>query len=139
MFYFPHLTSKQFARLHGIAVGIPRINDPIYKCEPTIGKLYTNAYGGPTDWVLSPEGDTSEPVVIEVWPADSDVTTMDRRSDPKHNPAATGCTRLPIREGYLIPEYANGHRQRRWTNVYATRRGSSPWRGDKPSGSGQLG
>ena len=61
---------------HGTTMGIPRINDPIYKCEPTPGQLFTNSFGGPPDWVLSSEGDGCGPVEIKSWPAG--LTTMDK-------------------------------------------------------------
>ena len=34
MFAIPHLDHEQLARLHGMALGIPRTNDSVYKCEP---------------------------------------------------------------------------------------------------------
>jgi hypothetical protein len=64
-YFNPLLNTKQLPRVHGITMGIPRINDPIYKCEPTPGKFFTNASGGPPDSVLSPEGDGCSSVVIK--------------------------------------------------------------------------
>ncbi len=89
---------------HGTTMGIPRINDPIYKCEPTPGQLFTNNFGGPPDWVLSPEGDGCGPVETKSWPAG--LTRMDKGEVPA--PHAEECARLPIPEGCLISEYANG-------------------------------
>ena len=31
-------------------------NDDIYLCTPTPGKLFTNGFGGPPDWVVLNEG-----------------------------------------------------------------------------------
>ncbi len=85
-------------------MGIPRINDPIYKCEPTPGQLFTNSFGGPPGCVLSQEGDGCGQVEIKSWPAG--LTTMDNGEGlPLH---AEECPRLPIPEGCLISEYANG-------------------------------
>jgi hypothetical protein len=46
-------------------MGIPHMNDPIYKCKLMPGKHFTNDSGGPPDWVLSQEGDACGPVVIK--------------------------------------------------------------------------
>ncbi len=77
----PSLDTEKLSRVHEITMGIPRINDPIYKCEPTPGQPFTNGFGGPSDWVLrlSQEGGGCGPVVIEAWPAD--LTTMDQGKD----------------------------------------------------------
>jgi hypothetical protein len=46
MFHIPTLTSDQRARLHGWDCnGYFKNERPIYKCEPILGKLYTNAFG----------------------------------------------------------------------------------------------
>ncbi len=75
MFYILHLDTAQLYRLHGITMGVPSINDPIFKCEPTPGQLFTNGLGGPPDWVLSQEGGGG-PVVIESWPTET--TSVDK-------------------------------------------------------------
>jgi hypothetical protein len=83
------------------------VNSPyhhIYKCAQTPGQLFTNCFGGPPDWVLSPKGDGRGPVVIESWTAA--LTTMDKQEGLA--PHAEECSRLPIQEGCLISEYANG-------------------------------
>jgi hypothetical protein len=87
-------------------MGIPRINDPIYKCEPKPGQLFTNSFGGPPDWVLSQEGDRCGQVEIKSWPAKLTTIMMDQGEGLA--PHAEECTRLPISEGCLISEYANG-------------------------------
>ncbi len=40
---------------HGTIIGIPRINDPIYKCKPTPGQLFTNSFKGPSIYYLTPD------------------------------------------------------------------------------------
>ena len=40
---------------HGTIIGIPRINDPIYKCKPTLGQLFTNSFKGPSIYYLTPD------------------------------------------------------------------------------------
>jgi hypothetical protein len=44
MLYIPQLSGEQLARLHGIAMCISRISDPIYKREQILGKLYTKRH-----------------------------------------------------------------------------------------------
>ncbi len=104
VFFKPHLNTAQISRVHGITMGIPCINNPIYNCEPTPGQFFTNSFGGPPDWVLSPEGDGCGPLVIESWPAE--LTTIGEGRAPH----AEECTGLPIpsQEGCLISEFANG-------------------------------
>ena len=55
MFDIPPLDHKNVQLLHGMAFGIPRIDNNGYKCEPIPCKLFTNASGEAPDWVLSPE------------------------------------------------------------------------------------
>jgi hypothetical protein len=104
VFFIPPLDTAQLFRVHGITMGIPLINDLIYQCEPTPGQLFTNGFGGLPDWILSPEGGGRGQVVIESWPAE--LTTMDKGEGLA--PHVEECTRLPIPEGRLISEYANG-------------------------------
>ena len=62
MFAIQPLDHKNLKRLHGMALGIPRIDDNVYKCELIPGKLFTNASGKAPDWVLSQEGEGSAKV-----------------------------------------------------------------------------
>ena len=70
MLAIPHLNRKNLKRLHDMAFGIPRIDDAVYKCEPIPGKLFTNASGEAPDWVLSPEGEDGDRVIMSAWPKD---------------------------------------------------------------------
>ena len=40
MFDTPHLDHRKLRRLHGMAFGIPRIDDDVHKREPIPGKLF---------------------------------------------------------------------------------------------------
>ena len=43
MFAIPFLDHKRLVRLHCMAFGTRRIDDPVFKCEPIPWKLFTNA------------------------------------------------------------------------------------------------
>ena len=60
MFAIPPLDRKNLKRLHGMAFCIPRIDDNVYKCEPSPGKLFTRASCEATNWVLSVEGEAAQ-------------------------------------------------------------------------------
>ena len=93
-------------RLHSMAFGIPRINDNIYKCIPTPGQLFINKYGEAPDWVLSPEGGGGAKRIMTPWPADCHNYPPSPRDDIDERTEES--TRLPIPEGCLISELANG-------------------------------
>ena len=63
MFAIPLLDHTQLRKLYGMAFGIPRIDDDVYKCEQIPGKLFTNASGEAPDWVLSQEGEGGARVI----------------------------------------------------------------------------
>ena len=64
MFSIPFLDHEQLARLHGMAFGIPRIEDSVYKCELIPWKLFTNASGEAPDWVVLQEGEGGAHVIM---------------------------------------------------------------------------
>ena len=64
MLAIPLLNHEQLAKLHGMAFGIPRIDDSVYKYEPTPGKLFTNTSVEVADWVLSLEGEGDAHVIM---------------------------------------------------------------------------
>ena len=70
MFAIPHLDNEQLARLHGMAFGIPHIDDSAYKSEPIPGKLFTNESCEAPDWALSLEGGGGSRVIMSTWPAE---------------------------------------------------------------------
>ena len=70
MFAIPHLNTEQLARLHGMALGIPSIDDSEYKCEPIPGKLFTIPSDKALDLVLSQEGERDMRVIMSAWPAE---------------------------------------------------------------------
>ena len=78
----------------------------VYKCEPIHGNLFTNASGEAQDCVLKPEGGGGEHVTMLAWPADTPCGSPPRGSKPSMQ--TEECTRLPIPEGVLISENANG-------------------------------
>jgi hypothetical protein len=53
-----------------MTLGIPRIDDDVYKCNPTPGQLFTNKWGYAEDWVLLPEGNGGVKRTVTPWPAD---------------------------------------------------------------------
>ena len=89
-----------------MAFGIPRIDDDVYKCIPTPGQLFTNEYCEAPDWVLSPEGEGGAKRIITPWPASCDYYPPSPREDIGERTEES--TRLPVPEGCLIPELANG-------------------------------
>jgi hypothetical protein len=97
------MSQEDLARLHALTLAVPRLDDPIYKCEPDNGKLFTYSFGGPPDRVLSPEG-TSGSMTIEAWP----YGMTNGPSVAKTPMDAEECTRPPIPEGCLISESKNG-------------------------------
>ena len=100
MFYISELNHEE---QHGMSLDIPRTDDSVHKCEPILGNLFTIASGGAPDWVLSPEGGGGARVIMLAWPAD-----MLWESRSKQSGRTEDCTRLPILEGGLISEFANG-------------------------------
>ena len=110
MFATPPLNHEQLAKLHGMAFAMPRIDDSVYKCEPIPGKLFTNASGEAQDWVLSPEGEGGAHVIMSAWPADMPYyeTPLPTPPSSEHEERTEDSTRLPIQEGCLISEFANG-------------------------------
>ena len=66
MFYIPKHNHEQLGRIPGMPISIQRI-DSMYKCELTPEELYTNEYGDPPDWVLSPEGEGRVHVITSSW------------------------------------------------------------------------
>ena len=95
MFYIPKFNHEQLALIHGMSLSrIPRIDDSMYKCEPTPKELYTNEYGDPPDWVLSQEGEGGARVITSSWPADMPWGTQPPTPPPssKHNMRTTTCT-----------------------------------------------
>ena len=106
----PPFDHEQLARLHGMAFGIPRIDDFVYKCEQIPGKLFTNASCKAPDWVLSPEGEVGARVIISAWPADIPYYETQLPTPPSsdHVGHTEECTRLPIPEGCLISALPNG-------------------------------
>ena len=97
MFYIPKLNHEQLGRIHGMSLSIPRIDDSMYKCEPTPKELYTNEYGDPPDRVLSPEGEGGAHVITSSWPVDMPWGTLLPTPTPKqltskHNMRTTNCT-----------------------------------------------
>ena len=64
MFAISLLNREQLVKLHGMAFGIPRFDDSVYKCELILGKLFTNASGEAPDWVLSPEVEGGAHVIM---------------------------------------------------------------------------
>ena len=110
MFTIPCLDHEQLARLHGMAFGMTRIDDPVYKCEPIPRKLFTNTSGEAPDWVLLQEGEGGARVIMSAWPADFPyyMTPPPTQPSNNHDERTEESTRLPIPEGYLISELANG-------------------------------
>ena len=106
MFAIPHLDHQQLRRLHGLVFGIPRIDDDVHTYEPIPGKLFTNASGEAPDWVLSPEGGDAAKRIMSPWPASCDYYPPSPRDDIDERTEES--TRLPILEGCLISELANG-------------------------------
>ena len=104
MFAIPPLDHKQLRKCHGLAFGIPRIDDDVYKCEPIPCKLFTNAGGEAPDRVLSPEGEGGARVIMSAWPADMPYyeTPLPTPPSSEHDVHTKDCTRLPIQEGCLI-------------------------------------
>ena len=92
MFAILMLNHEQLAKLHGMALGIPRIDESVYKCEPILGKLFTNASG------------------VAAWPADMPYYGTPPPTPPssQYGGRTKDCTRLPIPEGCSISEFANG-------------------------------
>ena len=61
---------------------------PIYKCEPTPGQLFTNSFGGPPDWVMSPEG--------WMWPGGNQVLAC--RADDNRQVRRTSSPRVGVHQ-----------------------------------------
>ena len=91
-----------------MAFGIPRIDDNVYTCEPIPGKLYTNTSGETPDWVLSPEGEGGAKRIISPLPADFHYYPPPMQPKNDNDERTEESTRLPIPEGFLIAELANG-------------------------------
>ena len=106
MFSIPPIEDRNLKRLHSMAFGIPCINDDVYKCIPTPGQLFTNEYGEAPEWVLAPEGEGGEKRIIIPWPADCGYYPSSPKKDVGGRTKES--TRLPIQEGCLISELANG-------------------------------
>ena len=64
------MEDETLKRLHSMTLGIPRIDDDVYKCNPTPGQLFTNKWGYAEDWVLLPEGNGGVKRTVTPWPAD---------------------------------------------------------------------
>ena len=106
MFIIPLVEDEALKQLHGMTFLIPRINDDSYKCTPTPGQPFNNEWGDAPDWVLSQEGERGAKRTITPWPADCEFYPLSPKKDnDKRTKANTG---LPIPEGCLISELANG-------------------------------
>ena len=93
-------------RLHGMAFSIARIDDDEYKCAKIPGQLFTNEYSEAPDWVLLPEGEGGAKRIMTPWPAGCHYYPPSPRDDIDERTVES--TRLPILEGCLISELANG-------------------------------
>ena len=67
LFYLPPLKTPQLHSLHSLALRIPKVSDPIFKCEPAPGQLFTNEHCPRPDWVALQEGKkASEAIIFEL-------------------------------------------------------------------------
>ena len=102
MFAIPLLDHEQLARLHGMAFGIPSIDDDVDKCEPIPWKLFTNTSDEAPDWVLSVEGEGGAHVIMLAWPADMPYyETLRQAPSTRSAPSVWTQTRLVAMESSL--------------------------------------
>jgi hypothetical protein len=141
MLYILELNNEQIERLQGTSHGVPRIDDSVlvYKCESFVGRLFTNASGGPPDWRgqymwwLYQHADCRR-----IWHA------MPLASLPSELREVQGQQGEHIlQEGCLISEYANAvinSRSRRWRRTnYAIECGGAIRHGPTRTGRKQAG
>ncbi len=145
MFVMPPLDHEQ---LHGMSLGIPYIDNLIYKRKPVVGKLFTNDDGETLDWVLSQDGEMASTRLCQNHGLHTCSVANLPKKAPRTTLALTKATVYPFQRGIrfqsvrmvsLVINAAN--RLIWWTNYTAGCSAgavTSSSRRDQPSCPGQV-